>query len=454
MISNTNLHKIDKSLLEGFRTSIKTIFKESSSDSFENVVRPKRMSRPNIESVNLRASDKPIDYGHCNMLLVDKYGKTRGDESYEYLFVNANNNGGWTVCQNIQKEKIAMFRDLKHTWGEKAFTELFGFTERPDDLDDVNYFNLWQLWIKAAGKGGNIKRTKIQMSENTKKVELSLLEEEVVNITLSKDKENIERKIKMVGKLSNHIKDNKDRKYVIECLRSIKNRLTESEIKESAIQIVELKESTRLFLEKTSGEATIKLPDLEHIKRIKISVIENEEAPETIFVEFEVPFYPAGNSFLEMKDSLFDLNKRFARLGTNILNQTINWKQEKNPYFSGTGIWEGGVRLFDVKPGSVINGKGELALDTKVKENPVPFAAYKQPVLELLTNLDVLMTKWFAETSNEEQQFSLTQPKKNLRAPKNNEEEDTFYSDEKEFEGPSDEEIDKLAAEKAIGTKI
>ena len=450
MKSNTNPLKEDKNLLEELKSFKKHILTEGDSAKFENLSRPKKMTRPNIDSINLRASDRPIDYGHCKQLLVDKYGKERGEKSYKFLFTDSNNNTGWIVVNNIQKEKIAMFRDIKHSIGSNTFTDFFGFSDRPSDLDEVNYFNLWQLWIKLAGKNGNIKQTKSAMTENIK---LTKLEEEVVNISLFKDKESIERKIRMVGRLSNYIKNDKGRKFVIESLRTIKNKLKESELKDLAIQICELKESTRKLLVESLGEAIIKLPDLTYIKKIKMFVIEGEEAPETLFIEFEVPFYPVGNSFLEIRDSLFDLNKRFSRLGNSILNQTINWKPDKNPYFTGTGIWEGSIRLFNIKPGSIVNGKGELALDTKVKENPIPFSAYKPAVIELLTNLDSLIAKWFTETSDEDQKLSLAKPKKSVRTKKLSN-EDPYYSDEKEFEGMSDEDIDKLAIRKATSMEI
>lgn len=94
--------------------------------------RPKRMMVPNIDGVILQDDQKPADYGHVHALLVDKYGQTRGDKSYEFLFDDGRHTG-WTVGANIQKEKIKMLNDLGQ--------------EVPLDLDDVNYYPLWKEWM-------------------------------------------------------------------------------------------------------------------------------------------------------------------------------------------------------------------------------------------------------------------------------------------------------------------
>jgi hypothetical protein len=432
----------------------KKLFKETSSRNFDNLPRPKRMVRPNILGVSLASKDNPIDYGHCNQILIDKYGKERGEKYYRDLFINALDNRGWTIVKDIQKEKVAMFRDLKEIIGEQTFTNVFGFTNRPDDLDDINYFNLWQLWIKLMNDKGKLKRLKTITTESIEKLKLSLYEEEAVNLILSKDKENVERKLRMIGKLSNYVKDIKEKKFIHECIRTIKSKLIESELKDIAVQACELKETIKLFIEKTHGEASMKLPDLQYIKKIKMIAIENIDSPETIFIEFEVPFYPEGNSYSTLRDSLESINKRFARMGTNILNQTINWKHERNPYFTGTGIWEGSIRLFDAKPGRRINARGELALDTCVKENPIPFNGYRNAVISLLIDLNTLIAKWFEkEISPENQQASLKEPKSKEKStitiPSEEEKEKEYYKSEEEFETPSEEEIHQQAIEYA-----
>jgi len=442
------MNKLSKE--KSFKIIKQKLFKESS--EFDHLPRPKRMSRPNIDGVGLRGSDRPIDYGHCQQILIDKYGKEKGEKYYEEVFVDTNKNFGWTIASNIQKEKIAMFRDLKEIIGAENFQNFFDFPDRPNDLDDVNYFNLWQLWLKKMNDNGKLKRKKSQKVENIMKENLSLQEQEAVNLILSKDKELIEKKLRMINKLSQFIKNTKNKKFVTECTLSIKKNLHQKEFKESAMQVCELKETTKLFLEKNAEEGSITIPDMDHIKKIRISAIENLEAPETIFVEFQIPFYPTGNNYSDLRETLEDINKRFARLGTNILNQTINWRPERNPYFTGTGIWEGTVRLFDVKPGSTVWGKGELALDTKVKENPIAFSAYKEPTIALLMLLDQLLTKWFKdEITPEEQQISLKEPKRKERGvykAKDEETDDWYKSDEEE--GPSEEEIDRQAREYAL----
>jgi len=88
------------------------------SDGLKNKIdavrRPARMPKPaGWQGVSLPSGLKPIDYGHCEGIFVDKYGKLRGEKMYEDLFVNGNNNAGWTVAKGILQEKVAMLKALE-----------------------------------------------------------------------------------------------------------------------------------------------------------------------------------------------------------------------------------------------------------------------------------------------------------------------------------------------------
>lgn len=100
-----------------------------------NFPRPSRMVRPQTDSVYLRSQDRPIDYGHCHMLLTEKYGEERGSKSYEDIG-QRNAAALFVVGQEIQKEKIKMLTDLGRAI--------------PQDLSDVEYFEIWTEW-KAKG---------------------------------------------------------------------------------------------------------------------------------------------------------------------------------------------------------------------------------------------------------------------------------------------------------------
>jgi len=98
--------------------------------ALDNVARPSRMVRPNIEGISVPSLHRPVDYGHCHMLLVEKYGP-KGDSSYEHIALNGTN-AIWTVATDIVKEKIKMLDDL----GRPVPAYLF----------DVHWFELWQEW--------------------------------------------------------------------------------------------------------------------------------------------------------------------------------------------------------------------------------------------------------------------------------------------------------------------
>src|SRR5690606_14179539 len=89
---------------------VKEVIKEAAYTEYANKPRPGRMSRikPEKGKPSWRSGDKPICYGHCQQILIDKYGAARGERTYEDVFVNSNKNFGWTICKDIQLEKLGM----------------------------------------------------------------------------------------------------------------------------------------------------------------------------------------------------------------------------------------------------------------------------------------------------------------------------------------------------------
>lgn len=106
-------------------------------ENVDQAQRPSRMVRPNTDSIKLTKDQRILDYGHCCMMLVEKYGKDRGEKSYEDIALNGTN-AIWAVATTIQKEKIRMLEDLGITTSE---------------LDDHNWFELWTEW-----RGQNLHR--------------------------------------------------------------------------------------------------------------------------------------------------------------------------------------------------------------------------------------------------------------------------------------------------------
>jgi hypothetical protein len=109
---------------------------------YDVMTRPSRMVRPKTDGIKLSREQRPVDYGHCSMLLVEKYGRERGEKSYEDIALNGTN-AIWTVASEIQKEKIRMLQDLK--------------MDVPQDLGEYNWFQLWQEWrAKDLHKAGKV----------------------------------------------------------------------------------------------------------------------------------------------------------------------------------------------------------------------------------------------------------------------------------------------------------
>jgi len=92
--------------------------------------RPKRMKRPPFGTIFPK--DRPIDYGDVAEMFIDKYGKERGEQMYEDLFIQRGSNIGWSIARDIQKEKAWLFY---HILGD-----------RPSDMRPYSYYKLWKVW--------------------------------------------------------------------------------------------------------------------------------------------------------------------------------------------------------------------------------------------------------------------------------------------------------------------
>lgn len=141
-LNEAKVEKIIKALLHESATAQKFTYKNfyiastSLKDRIDAVKRPARMPKPaGWQTVSLPSGLKPIDYGHCESIFVDKYGKARGEKMYEDLFINGNNNAGWTVAKGILQEKVAMLRALE--------VDLPGAK-----YDSVSYWLIYKAYLK------------------------------------------------------------------------------------------------------------------------------------------------------------------------------------------------------------------------------------------------------------------------------------------------------------------
>lgn len=102
--------------------------------------RPKAVARPkDFKTMRLETGDRAICYGDAKDALVDKYGKVRGEKTYENVFVNASGSFGWTAANDVPREKLKMLQDMG--------------MPRPRDLRDVSHRKLWVDWMKHTEGG-------------------------------------------------------------------------------------------------------------------------------------------------------------------------------------------------------------------------------------------------------------------------------------------------------------
>lgn len=112
--------------------------KENYPSSFDNYPRPSKMKKPDISGISTGAATRFIGYigDQLESILIDKYGKTRGEKTFEGL-LDTGNNAIYTVCTNIIKEKIKMFQDLGIPDSEYMNKDYF----------DTSYYALWSKWM-------------------------------------------------------------------------------------------------------------------------------------------------------------------------------------------------------------------------------------------------------------------------------------------------------------------
>lgn len=99
--------------------------------------RTKRISVKNIpvEQVSLNTDERPIDYGHCREILIDKYGADRGEKMYDGMIDMPGNSSArfFVVAEKILREKKALhwffsnFRDAAQSWQDMPYETLYDF---------------------------------------------------------------------------------------------------------------------------------------------------------------------------------------------------------------------------------------------------------------------------------------------------------------------------------------
>lgn len=92
----------------------------------------------NAGSYRLSADERPIDFGHCREIFIDKYGEERGAKMYDDMIDMSGNSSArfFVVATQIQKEKKAMFWLLHSSNG----------TDMNGTFVDYSYEALYDKW--------------------------------------------------------------------------------------------------------------------------------------------------------------------------------------------------------------------------------------------------------------------------------------------------------------------
>lgn len=237
---------------------------------------------------------------------------------------------------------------------------------------------------------------------NEKYQKLTPAEKKVVDLVESNDFIRIKRQVKITERMCNHL-SGYHKQMVKECTTAIKNNAFT--LKEAAYKVCELQETVKDLLKENSEQ--YKITGFKYLKNVNVSCIDDSDAPETIFIEFNVEVYPEGTQYMEIKHSLEGIDRSFRKIGTNIVNTALFWKDKAGDLFTGEFIWDASVRTNQVsKAGSKVLGKGELALYT-VAGNTLPFKQFKQPVLDILKEIDANIVSWIPEIDKQKQQISI-----------------------------------------------
>lgn len=267
---------------------------------------------------------------------------------------------------------------------------------------------------------------------------LAPVEKQLISLVESNRRERIYTQVKLIESIVASLKSEKDKSYATECLTILKHDIAKRPIHETSERVLGLKKTIiGLFEAKDEsygGFVNIKLGSLNYVKNINLAIFSDEVTdPKTVYVTFEVPFYPMGADFSSVKASLQSLDDKFGRMGRTVLNKTIFQTGKAGKIFTGEGIWDASVRINAIKPGQVANGSAELALHIV----PGSVQSTKQLAIEvkglmkdldaalptLFKELDKKAQKAFMKGGDEEEGQRLRGLKKQMRAQKGDERE-------------------------------
>lgn len=249
-----------------------------------------------------------------------------------------------------------------------------------------------------------------EVSQRDKKEEKRIIKESFRTLLEKKSTKDLNKQFKIVGFLASGL-DSKNKDFVYESLRKLRS-MQKSNYKECITKLHKL----RLISEKlireyqkdsSKGPKRVSLKDLKYIKSIQIEALKTAQDPEKIFMSFQIPFYPIGAFFNELRISAIDIKKRLDRLETPFINDYIR----KYPQlFSPKGlIWQVIMRVNGVQAGNAINGRVKVWLNAKTGEGNT-FEEYYSALYSILKEFNNTLPETFPdELTDKAQKAALKQ---------------------------------------------
>jgi hypothetical protein len=232
-----------------------------------------------------------------------------------------------------------------------------------ESLSDIyRYFNKPMKKANLVEKKVNAAYDIINESYNS----LSTAEKKLVSLVETKNIDRLKSQIHLTESLSKSISNEKEAVLAKECIKTIKQKLSTGKLsfEEAAFKVIDLKSTVKSLVEnqKHGGFITASLKNIGVIKNITYSILaEEEKAPEMVYIDFNVYFYPKGNDFSTILASLKNINRTFSRM-SGTLNRLFREKGLVGESLDGHMIWDASVREHGIKPGESAQASVELAL--------------------------------------------------------------------------------------------
>lgn len=216
----------------------------------------------------------------------------------------------------------------------------------------------------------------------------------------NKSQKDLNKQFKIVGFLASEF-DNINKNFVYESLRKLRT-MQKSNYKECVQKLHKLRILSEKILReyqadpnsKKSAGQRVSLKDLSFIKNIQVEAPKNYLDPEKIFVSFQIPFYPVGAFFNELRLSAIDIKKRLDRLETNFINKYVRQYPE---YFNPKGaIWQVLMRVNGIKEGNAVNARVKVYLNAK-PGNGNSFEDYYSVVYQMLKEFNSSLSEVFPD---------------------------------------------------------